>query len=156
MVQCPVMPRGRCLEPGCGKPTEAVIVEEGLLNSHAQTFPATGVVWCPTHGLIETTSRAGRSGPVRLGRLIKTEVEREFPRGGERVWREADGTTPSEMMRRGEPNTYFVRVAGVRWDRTSSNIVPMRNLGAGYFVRPVSIGREHRSLVPREVEDNLR
>jgi len=142
------MPDDRCREPGCGRQTEAVFVEETAVDGQAQLFPALGIVWCASHGLSETRTRPGRSGPARLGRFIQAELSREFPPRGQRIWRRTDGTAPSDMMSEKQPHTFYARVAGVRWDRESGNIIPIRNLGADYFVRPESVDRENGSTVP--------
>lgn len=145
-----------CPDPGCGKPTNAVLVEDGVIGGEARLFPVTGVVWCPSHGVSEARVRPGRSGPVRLGRFLKSELNHDFPPTGQRVWREHDGTTPSDMMRRGPPNLFYLRVAGLRWDRATETIVPIHDMGSDFFVRPDEVDRNNGSAVPHEVEVDLK
>lgn len=150
------MTEAPCPQVPCRCPTLELFVEEGGPNDSVLLYPVSGARWCPEHGITELRARAGRSGPVHLGQLVRAELNREFAERGTRVWRSTLPGEPSEIVRTGTPKpAYRLRVGGVRWDRGSQEIVPLRDLGPGLTVRPESVNRDRMEKMPAEAEASL-
>ena len=147
----------RCPQIGCGEYTQELFVEEGPPNGEVRLSPVVGVRWCPRDGVIESATQAGRSGPARIGPFLKAEIDREFARRGERVWRTARPGETTEMMDGARPASHFwLRVAFVRWDPNTHEIRPLKDLGSDYTVLVESVNRSRSTLVPPDIEADLR
>ena len=146
-----------CPQPGCGKTSQTIFVEEGSQSGDVSIYPAAGVLWCPDHGLTETATKSGLSSPACLGRFVNAETDREFPQRGYRVWRTTVVGEPAEMMSKASPKlTFYTRVAGVRWSRGFGEVSPIRGLGPGFAIRPSSVDRSQAIGELEEIEDKLK
>jgi hypothetical protein len=127
-------------------------VEEPSLDDEVYSYPVKGAGYCPDHGPTETKARPGSGAPVHLGPFLGPNARQEYPPRGESVWRTADGGERGEMVRgNGDGAVFFRMLAGLRWDRASGQIVPIKNVGEGYAVRPESVDRERGTLVPKKL-----
>jgi hypothetical protein len=146
------MPRDVCPQLGCGETTYSVLVEETEGGSKVMLYPIIGLRWCPKCGVTELRPRAAGIGPARLGLFVKMI----YPPRGARVWRVARPGEMTEMMSPPSPERIFYnRVPFVRWDRESTKVVPVENLGSNFWVRPDSVDRSRGSIVPPEIETEL-
>ena len=63
----------------------------------------------------------------------------------------------TEMMSPPMPErTFYNRVPFVRWDRESSKALPIGDLGSNFWVRPDSVDRSKGTIVPPEIETELK
>ncbi len=146
-----------CPQVACAKATLGLFVEEGLPDGESRLYPIAGARWCPEHGITELVRRPGGVGPVRIGRLVRAELRREYPPRGQRVWRPAVAGEGWEIRAEGTPEPVGrVRVAGLRWDAVTGRIVPLENLGRDYFVLPGPVDRDNFSTLRLDVEEELR
>jgi hypothetical protein len=142
-----------CPQIGCGETTYPVLVEETEEGSKVMLYPVLGLRWCPKCGVTELRPRATGIGPARLGRFVKMI----YPPRGARVWRVARPGEITEMMSPPSPGrTFYNRVPFVRWDHESTKVVPIGNLGSDLWVRPDSVDRFRGSIVPTEIETELK
>lgn len=132
-------------------------MEEGQPGGEVRLIPVIGVRWCPKDGLIEMQLREGLSGPVHIGPFVRGEVDREFAPRGQRVWRTCKPGESTEMMDRPvSPTVFWRRVAFVRWDQNREEIAPLQDLGFGYSVHPESVERLKGTVVPSDIESDLK